>query len=165
MFNPHFQHFFSSDVRDSELGSVKSWPSGSALLLLASFEPNDRAQIFFESLWHGIGFTSRLIVSLSSFGLAISSQLLSVVSISSSSTPKGMVLHPMSHWQDLRWDSKPARFSSQLWQIISFANGPAAPQQPCEARLGRSKSIWSRIFFILHPYTKFTKFTVLKNSH
>ena len=37
-FNLHFQSIFTPDVRDSELGSVQSWPAWSALLLLDSFE-------------------------------------------------------------------------------------------------------------------------------
>ena len=40
------------------------------------------------------------------------------------------MLLPMSSWQDSRRDSKPTRFSSQLWQVRSFAAGPAAPLGP-----------------------------------
>ena len=33
----------------------------------------------------------------------------------------------MSSLQDLHWDSKPARFSPQLWQLGLLVVGPAAP--------------------------------------
>ena len=49
VFNPHLQYFFSPDVLDSELGSIQSWPAGSALLLLNSFEPTQRAQILIQA--------------------------------------------------------------------------------------------------------------------
>ena len=54
VFNPHFRYFFSPDVRDSELGSIQSWPAGSALLLQDSFasEPTQRAQILVQASNH-----------------------------------------------------------------------------------------------------------------
>ena len=53
VFNPHFRYFFSGspDVRDSELGSIQSWPAES-LLLLDSFEPTHRAQILVQASNH-----------------------------------------------------------------------------------------------------------------
>ena len=39
--NPHFQHFFSPDAIDLELGGVQSWPAVPALLLLDSFAPTE----------------------------------------------------------------------------------------------------------------------------
>ena len=48
-FNPHFQYFFSPDVRDSKLCFVQSLRGGSALLLLDSFAPTERTQILVQA--------------------------------------------------------------------------------------------------------------------
>ena len=52
VFNPHFLYFFPSEVLDSDLDSVQSWPAGSAILLLDSFEPIWRAQILVKAMNH-----------------------------------------------------------------------------------------------------------------
>ena len=51
-FNPHFQHFFSLDAIDLELGGVKSWPAVSDLLQLDSFAPTKGAQILAQESNH-----------------------------------------------------------------------------------------------------------------
>ena len=101
VFNPHFRYFFSPDVLDSELGPIQSWPAGSALLLLDSFEPTQRAQILVQASKHRGGtwvFTSGSTLRHCGFGLTISSPL--SVSAGGSSAPKSLVLHHMSCWQD-----------------------------------------------------------------
>ena len=121
VFNPHFRYFFSPDVRDSELGSIQSWPAGSALLLLDSFEPTQRAQILVQASNHrGIVWVLRQ----DQTSVTAASDLLSLrryQSLLVALPPKSLALHPMSCWQDLRWDSKHARFSSQV-RVSTMAN-------------------------------------------
>ena len=97
VFNPHFRYFFSPDVRDSELGFVQSWPAESALLLLDSIEPTQRAQILVQASNHrGVVWVLRQDQnSVTCFGLTISSPL--SVSASGPSSPQelGSTSHVM----------------------------------------------------------------------
>ncbi len=47
--HPHFQHYLSPFSGDQILGAVLIWPDVEDLLLLDSFEPNDR-----HALWHRV---------------------------------------------------------------------------------------------------------------
>ena len=108
-FNLHFQSIFTPDVRDSELGSVYSWPAGSVLLLLESFIPTERAQILVQASNHS-GVVC--ILRQDQHSVTAASDLLSLRSyqcrLGALLPPKSLVLHPISCWQDFRWDSKPA---------------------------------------------------------
>ena len=59
-----------------------------------------------------------------------------------------MVLHPMACWQELRWDSALARFSSQLWRMSSRAVNPAVPLQPPDVH--SCLGCWQRRRFDFH---------------
>ena len=52
VFNPHFQHFFSPEAIDLELGGVQFWPAVPVLLLLDSFLLTERAQILAQAAAH-----------------------------------------------------------------------------------------------------------------
>ena len=149
VLNPHFLYFFSPDVRDSELGSVQSWPAGSVLLLLDSFEPTQRAQILLQASNHRAVVW---VLSLDQHSVTATSDLLSLRSYQSRLVAllplKSLVLHPMSCWQDLRWDSKPSRFSSQLRQMRAFATGPAAPLQHSDVQ--SSLGCWQQRRYDFH---------------
>ena len=91
-----------------------------------------------------MGFASGSKLRHCCFRLRISSPL----SVSAGGPPKSLVLHPMSCWQDSRWDSKPARFSSQLWQMRAVATGPAAPLQHSDVQ--SSVGCWQQRRYDFH---------------
>jgi hypothetical protein len=44
--HPHFQHYASPFPGEQSLGAVLDWPGVEALLLLDSFEPDDRPDLW-----------------------------------------------------------------------------------------------------------------------
>ena len=136
VFNPHFQHFFSPEAIGLELGGVPFRPAVPALLPLDSFAPTERGQILAQAAAHcsvvwvlrqdqqpacDRGFRLRLVALLPA---------------------KSMVLHPVACWQESLWDSAPARFSSQPWQMSSRAVNPAVLLQPPDIHSG--SGCWQR---------------------
>ena len=137
VFNPHFQYFFSPDVKDSALGAVQSLPAGSALLLLHSFSPKERPRLLLQASQHG-GAVWVLRQDQQSDAALSDVQILRrfrsrLVALLPS---KSMVVHRPSCWQDALWDSEPARFASQIWQLGQSIDGLASSLEPIEVQSG-----------------------------
>ena len=150
MFNPHFQHCFSPEAMDMELGGVQFRPAVPARLLLDSFAPTEQAQILAQAAAH----CSVVWVTPDQQSVTAASDLISLRCFQSRLVAllpaKSMVLNPVSVacWQKSLWDSAPARFASQLWQMSSHAVNPAVPLQPPDVHSGLG--CWQRRRFDFH---------------
>ena len=83
-FNPHFQHFFSPDAMDLELGDIQTWPAVPALSLLAidSFAPTELAQILVQASNH-CGVVSWWVLCKDQQSVTGASDLISLSSVQS----------------------------------------------------------------------------------
>ena len=112
----------------SFLGTVQPWQAGAACLLIETYWNQLRGlksnqSSYKRQSWSnncGVVLYTRLDNQLQWSQVQIPSTEFSVIVLSGP-----MILCPTLCWQDLQWDSKPERFSSQLLQMGSSLDGPA----------------------------------------
>ncbi len=119
LYNPHFQHFVSPFAGDQWLGATQEeWPQVPALLLLDSFEPEDKQQLWSKvaahraSVWvllqdHPTDAQLGTVGTLRLLGARLSAVL----------NAESLVVHDTACWSDAKWDAQPARFTTQLWHV------------------------------------------------
>jgi hypothetical protein len=115
--HPHFQHYTSPVPGDQSMGAVLDWPD-IALLLLDSFEPDDR-----PALWHKVDAHKQsvwiLLQARPGAELTRAHNALRCRSARQCAvlSAKSRVVHKDDCWSDPKWDSEQAGYETQLWHV------------------------------------------------
>ena len=118
LYNPHFQHFVSPFAGDQWLGASQEWPQVPALLLLDSFEPEDKQQLWSKVTAHGASVWVLLQDHPTDVQLGTVGTLrLLGARLSATLNAESLIVHDTSCWSDAKWDVRPARFATQLWHV------------------------------------------------
>ena len=116
--HPHFQHYVSPLPDDQRLGAVLDWPGVEALLLLDSFEPNDR-----PALWRRVDAHAHPVWILlqarpgAELGRAHSELRCRGARQCAVLNAKSRVVHRDECWCDAKWDAELAGHETQLWRV------------------------------------------------
>ena len=116
--HPHFHHYASPFPGDQSLGAVQDWPDVEALLLLDSFEPDDR-----PALWRRVdAHTQPVWILLQARPGAELSRAHSALRCRSARqcavlSAKSRVVHKEECWSDAKWDAEQAGYETQLWRV------------------------------------------------
>ena len=116
--HPHFRHYASPFPGDQSLGAVRDWPDVEALLLLDSFEPDDR-----PALWRNVdAHTQPVWILLQARPGAELTRAHSALRCRHARQcavlrAKSRVVHKEDCWSEAKWDSEQAGYETQLWQV------------------------------------------------
>ena len=116
--HPHFQYYVSPLPDDQRLGAEMDWPGVDALLLLDSFEPDDR-----PALWRRVGAHARPVWILlrarpgAELGRSHSELRCRGARQCAVLSAKSRVVHRDECWCDAKWDAEPAGHETQLWRV------------------------------------------------
>ena len=123
--HPHFEHYASPSPADQRLGAVLEWPSVTALLLLDSFEPDDRPALWRKVDAHAqpvwILLQARPGSELSKIHRELRSRSARQCAVLSA---KSRVVHKDECWSDAKWDSEQAGYETQIWRVDPPCRGP-----------------------------------------
>jgi hypothetical protein len=116
--HPHFQHYASPFPGDQSLGAVLDWPDVEALLLLDSFEPDDRPALWrkvdahTQSVW--ILLQARPGAELTRAHSALRCRHARQCAVLRA---KSRAVHNDDCWSEAKWDSEQDGYETQLWQV------------------------------------------------
>jgi hypothetical protein len=117
-YNPHFLYFAFPHLLDEHLGAVTEWPMVPALLIIDSFAPHLRCQVFEDAATHRQGVWI-LKQHTGNPDEPVLAKLREIAYLHAELPKKSMVLHQVGCWETAVWDVKSSRYikHKQLWKL------------------------------------------------